>query len=76
MISKPLLGLIIILEHNYREVLEFVVTREIKEYEIQQQVFSAFDSLMSGIDRTFEAKNKDKFSSNFGVLRKALVSIR
>jgi hypothetical protein len=24
-ISKPLLGLIIILEHNYREVLEFVV---------------------------------------------------
>jgi hypothetical protein len=34
MISKPLLGLIIILEHNYREVLEFVLSRELKEFEV------------------------------------------
>lgn len=76
MISKPLLGLIIINANQYQELLQYVVQNEFKNPEIQNEVITAFTGLMEGIDLTYETKNKDRFAHNFGVLRKQLQNMR
>jgi exportin-7 len=76
MLSKPLLGLIILQEQNFSEMLEYVVQAEIKNYEEQRAIVQAFGELMNGINRNYENKNKDRFAQNFGLLRKHLQTNR
>lgn len=74
-LSKPLLGLIVICEMQFEQVKEFVVQKVAPDAGKQDKIRQAFAGLMSGVSRSLDIKNRDKFSRNFSELRQAIISL-
>ena len=74
-LSKPLLGLIIVNEHSFENVKRYVVTKATTNAEAQQKLYESLSSLMNGVSRTLELKNRDRFAKNFSALRQVLSNL-
>ena len=74
-LSKPLLGLIIVNEHSFESVKRYVVTKASTNAEAQQKLYESLSSLMNGVSRTMELKNRDRFAKNFSALRQVLSNL-
>lgn len=74
-LSKPLLGLIIVNEHRFEEIKRFVVAKATNNAETQSKLYDALSSLMNGVSRTMESKNKERFAKNFSSLRQVLSNL-
>jgi exportin-7 len=74
-LSKPLLGLIIVCEGQYEQVRDFCVQKATPDTEKREKLVQAFAGLMSGVSRSLESRNRDKFARNFSELRQAVISL-
>jgi len=74
-LSKPLLGLIIICEGQYEQVRDFCVQKAIGDAGKREKVMQAFAGLMSGVSRSLETRNRDKFARNFSELRQTVINL-
>lgn len=74
-LSKPLLGLIIICEEQYEQVRNLYVEKAIRDEGKRGKVMQAFADLMTGVNRSLETRNRDKFARNFSELRQAVISL-
>lgn len=71
-LSKPLLGLIIVSEHQFEELKHYLINSITQDPERVQSYLNAFDTLMKGISRGMDIKNKDRFTKNFSDFRQAI----
>mmetsp|Transcript_27201 Transcript_27201/g.48856 ORF Transcript_27201/g.48856 Transcript_27201/m.48856 type:complete len:1023 (+) Transcript_27201:931-3999(+) len=71
-LSKPLLGLIIVSEHQFEELKLYLINSITQDQERVGGYLSAFDMLMKGISRGMDIKNKDRFTKNFSDFRQAI----
>ena len=74
-LSKPLLGLIIVNEHNFEDVKRFVIGKATANAEAQQKLYDSLSGLMNGVSRGMELKNRDRFAKNFSALRQVLSNL-
>jgi exportin-7 len=74
-LSKPLLGLIIVNEHQFKDIIVLVIPKATTNTESQAKLFEGLSSLMTGVSRSMDVKNRDRFSKNFGALRQLLSSL-
>jgi exportin-7 len=71
-LSKPMLGLIIVSEHQFEQLKHYLINNITQDPERAQGYHSAFDLLMKGITRSMDIKNKDRFTKNFSDFRQAI----
>lgn len=74
-LSKPLLGLIIVNEHNFENVKRFVIAKASSNTDTQSKLYESLSSLMNGVSRGMDVKNRDRFAKNFSSLRQVLSSL-
>lgn len=74
-LSKPLLGLIIVCEGQYEQVRDFCIQKATLDPEKRGKLVQAFAGLMSGVSRSLETRNRDKFARNFSELRQIVISL-
>jgi exportin-7 len=74
-LSKPLLGLIIISEHQYEQLRVSLINALTQDPERSAAYHSAFELLMKNITRSMDIKNKDRFTKNFSDFRLAITSL-
>ena len=74
-LSKPLLGLIIVNEHSFEDVKRFVIAKATTNSESQAKLYEALSSLMNGVLRGMDVKNRDRFAKNFSNLRQVLSNL-
>ncbi|KAF8784840.1 Exportin-7 like protein [Argiope bruennichi] len=66
--SRPLLGLILLNEEYFNQLRQSIINNQLPE----KQVIMAqwFDSLMDGIERNLQTKNRERFTQNLSVFRR------
>ena len=74
-LSKPLLGLIIVNEHHFKDIIMAIIPKASLNSETQAKLFDGLSSLMTGVSRSMDVKNRDRFSKNFGALRQILTGL-
>lgn len=74
-LSKPLLGLIIVNEHHFKDIIMTVIPKASLNSETQSKLFDGLTNLMTGVSRSMDVKNRDRFSKNFGALRQILTNL-
>lgn len=73
-LSKPLLGLIILNEHQFEDLKHYLVNSLTQDPDRIQSYLRAFEKLMEGITRGIDVKNKDRFTKNFNEFRQTINS--
>lgn len=74
-LSKPLLGLIIVNEHSFEDVKRYVIPKASSNAQTQQSLYDTLSSLMNGVSRSMDIKNRDRFAKNFSALRQVLSNL-
>ncbi|XP_054708520.1 exportin-7-like [Uloborus diversus] len=66
--SRPLLGLILLNEEYFNQLRQNIINTQLPE---KQGVMAQwFDSLMDGIERNLQTKNRERFTQNLSVFRR------
>lgn len=74
-LSKPLLGLIIVNEHNFEDIKRYVVAKASSNVDAQKKLYDSLSGLMNGVSRGMDVKNRDRFAKNFSALRQVLSNL-
>ncbi|OMJ88404.1 hypothetical protein SteCoe_9623 [Stentor coeruleus] len=71
-LSKPLLGLIIINENNYENVVRYALNKVSNNPAYQDELGKSLTHLMDNVPRTLDCKSKETFGKNFSELRSVI----
>lgn len=74
-LSKPLLGMIILNEGSYENIKNFAIARVTNSPELRSQLNCALNSLMEGITRSLDQKNREHFGKRFTELLQTIGTI-
>lgn len=74
-LSKPLLGLLIINESDFENIKNFAIMKITNNSVVQARLNDGLSKLMTGVNRSMDARNRDRFAKNFNELRAVLNSI-
>ncbi|KAL3864345.1 hypothetical protein ACJMK2_006036 [Sinanodonta woodiana] len=66
--SRPLLGLILLNEEYFNKLRESIISSQSSDK--QQTMVQCFESLMDGIERSLQTKNRDRFTQNLSLFRR------
>lgn len=71
-LSKPLLGLIIINESNYENVIRYTLSKVSNNSAYQDELGESLTHLMDNVPRSLDNKSKEAFGKNFSELRSVI----
>ncbi|XP_035214476.1 exportin-7-like isoform X1 [Stegodyphus dumicola] len=66
--SRPLLGLILLNEEYFSQLRQNIISNQLPEKQCVMAQW--FDSLMEGIERNLQTKNRERFTQNLSVFRR------